>query len=165
MSKYRTRKIFYDNTTGSILDVADGDIVSVDGVYDTTFEEALKRPNLKNVPPSQVSMLELEYEDRREAILNAGSLKIEAGKLIIYPRLIISLDYPEITSTQTSTITVMTQEDCIVTFQVDDGELISKDTINKQVDFTFQSDVPDTYAIKATTELYGFGIVEVAVSA
>lgn len=161
----RNRKLFYLKSTGIVLDNVDGDEV-FKNAHETTIEEAFKdRPNLQGINPSTIEVLELSYYHRREEILNSGSMKVIDGELVIYPRLSILTDKTSILTAEIATITVTTQDDCIVNFKVDDGEEIPIQTVNKQASFTFESEVPDNYLITATTELYGSGSVEVVVSA
>ena len=155
------RKIYYNKNTGVCL-VNTGD--KSGSVYETTLQEDLETyPILKN---SNIDFLILKHSERKEEFQNEGSVKVnpETKEITIYPQLTISTDKinNQITADTVDTIaiTVTTQDDCIVTFKVDNGTSYEVATINKIATFPFATDIVGTHIIEASNNLYGTNLVQ-----
>lgn len=153
------RRIFYEKSTGKILfDAGDreGDVIP------TTPEQDYIGYN-----PDTMGYIELAFGEYREEIQNMGSWKVDtnAKTLIIYPRIQVTVDKQKISSDgiDKAIITAIAQDDCIVTFHINDlGEEI-RNTVNKIVTFEFQSELPGMYIINVSTELYGQNSAQIEV--
>jgi len=109
--------------------------------------------------------IELSFDERKAEIENMGSWKVNpiTKELITYPRLTIQSDKPQIEADtiDTATITVATQDDCTVIFQVNNGTPYEVQTIDRVATFQFATDIVDTHTIKANNNLYGSNSVQV----
>lgn len=154
------RKIYFNKLTGNIL-LDTGERMG--NVRETTLDEDMNTYSI--LQQSNFDYIQLPYGYKSEEFSNMGSYKIDitTRELIIYPRLTIQTDKPQIQADtlDTTTITVNTQNDCAVKFQVNDGTIYDIQTINKVATFQFSTDIIGTHIIKATNDLYGANSVQV----
>ena len=81
------KRIYYDKVTGNIIldtDKMNGNVENV--TIQSDFEIY---PELKNRTLENTGIIQLAYGERGTEFSNMGSMRVENGQLIIYPRVII----------------------------------------------------------------------------
>lgn len=146
------RKLYFDTTGKLLLDTGE----RMGDVRETSLEEDFAVfPQLQGLTATDVVVKQLGYGDRADEFMNMGSVRLIDDVVVIYPRLTILADRPQIESDGIDMATITS--DHAQTFSVDGGEEYA---VNP---FLFSSTVEGTYVITAKSELYGQNSVTVEV--
>ena len=154
------RKLYFDFEGSLLLDTGE----RKGNVRETTIDEDFQTfPQLQDLTQDNVQLVQLFYGEKVGEFTDIGFIKLANGKIVIYPRLTISVDKLQIKADaiDTAMITVTTQNDCIVTFKVNNGAFYNIQTINKIATFQFATDIVGTHTMEASNELYGANSVQV----